>query len=59
MEEFYLHEEILMLDGWPIRRNRVRRDHFAEMSDSEFVALTRCSKEFEFESACESFTTRK
>ena len=45
MEDFYLHEEILMLDAGPIRRNRVRRDHFAEMSDSEFVALTRFSKD--------------
>ena len=45
MEDFYLHDEILMLPGDPQRRVRVRRDHFLEMSDGEFVALTRFTKE--------------
>ena len=45
MEDFYLHKEILMLDAAQNRRNRVRRDHFTDLSDFEFVALTRFSKE--------------
>ena len=50
MEDFYLHEEMLMLPGegqvapGP-RRMRQRRDHFTDMSDREFKALTRFTKE--------------
>ena len=45
MEDFYLHEDILMLDAGPNRRNRVRRDHFTHLSDFKFVAHTRFSKD--------------
>ena len=45
MDDIYLREEVLMIEPGPNRRMRERRDHFSDLSDPEFLALTRFSKD--------------
>ena len=45
MEELYLMEEVEMLANGEWRWRRVRRDLFETLSEKEFIALTRFTKD--------------